>query len=36
MILKFLENRKQGFKRTIYWSKCRSEIITQSKKNNLN
>ena len=33
--IKILENIKQGFKRTISWSKCRSEIIAQSKGNNL-
>ena len=26
--IKFLENIKQGFKRTIFWNKYRSEIIT--------
>ena len=31
----FLENIKQGFKRTISWNKYRSEIITQRKINNL-
>ena len=30
--IKFLENIKQGLKRTISWNKCRSEITTQSKK----
>ena len=30
--IKFLENIKQGFKRTIYWNKYRSEITTQLKK----
>ena len=33
--IKFLENIKQGFKRTISWNKYRSEISTQSKNNNL-
>ena len=33
--IKFLENIKQGFKRTISWSKYRSEIITHAKNNNL-
>ena len=33
--IKFLENIKQGFKRTISWNKCRSEITTQPKNNNL-
>ena len=31
----FLENIKQGFKRTIFWNKYRSEITTQPKNNNL-
>ena len=31
----FLENIKQGFKRTISRNKYRSEIITQPKNNNL-
>ena len=26
--IKFLENIKQGFKRTTSWNKCRSEITT--------
>ena len=33
--IKFLENIKQGFKRTISWRKYRSEITTQTKNNNL-
>ena len=33
--IKFLENRKQGSKRTISWNKYRSEITTQPKSNNL-
>ena len=33
--IKFLENTKQGFKRTISWNKYRSEITTQPKNNNL-
>ena len=33
--VKFLENIKQGFKRTISWNKYRSEITTQTKNNNL-
>ena len=33
--IKFLENIMQGFKRTIYWNKYRSEITTQPKNNNL-
>ena len=32
---KFLENIKQGFKRTISWDKYRSEITNQPKNNNL-
>ena len=32
---KFLENIKQGFERTISWNKCRSEVTTQPKSNNL-
>ena len=34
--IKFLENIKQIFKRTIYWNKYRSEITTQPQNNNLN
>ena len=33
--IKFLENIKQDFKRTISWNKYRSEITTQPKNNNL-
>ena len=33
--IKFLENIKQGFKRTVSWNKYRSEITTQPKNNNL-
>ena len=33
--IKFLENIKQGFKRTTFWKKFRSEITTQPKNNNL-
>ena len=33
--IRFLENIKQGFKRTISWNKYRSEITTQPKSNNL-
>ena len=33
--IKFLENIKQVFKRTISWNKYRSEIMTQRKINNL-
>ena len=32
--IKFLENIKQRFKRTISWNKYRSEITTQTKSNN--
>ena len=30
--IKFLEDLKQGFKRTISWNKYRSEITTQTNK----
>ena len=33
--INFLENIKQGFKRTIPWNKYRSEMTTQQKNNNL-
>ena len=33
--IKFLENIKREFKRTIFWNKDRSEITTQPKNNNL-
>ena len=33
--IKFLENIKQGFKRTVSWNKYRSEITAQPKNNNL-
>ena len=33
---KFLEHLKQQFRRTVSWSKYRSEIKTESKNNNLN
>ena len=33
--IKFSENIKQGFERTISWNKYRSEITRQPKKNNL-
>ena len=32
----FLEQSKPGFKRTIKWKKCRSEMTNQTKSNNLN
>ena len=35
IILNFLENIKQEFKRTISWDKYRSEITAQPKNNNL-
>ena len=34
-MIKFLENIKQGFKRTISWNKYRSDITTSTKNNNL-
>ena len=33
--VKFLENKKQDFKRTVYWNKFKSEITKQPKNNNL-
>ena len=33
--IKFLENVKQGFKRTTFWNHYKSEITTQTKSNNL-
>ena len=33
---KLLEPLKKGFKRTIKWNKCRSEMSNQAKNNNLN
>ena len=33
--IKFLENLKQGFRRTTSWNKNRSEIKTPPKDNNL-
>ena len=33
--IKFLENTKQGFKRTISWNKYKSELTTESKSNYL-
>ena len=33
--INFLENIKQGFKRTIPWNKYRSDMTTQQKNNNL-
>ena len=34
-MIKFLENIKKGFKRTISWNKYRSDITTSTKNNNL-
>ena len=34
--MKFLENIKKGFKRTISWNRYRSEITTQPKNNKSN
>ena len=33
--INFLENTKQGFKRTIFWNNYRSEITTKTKNKNL-
>ena len=33
---KLLEQLKTGFKKTIKWNKCRSEMSNQTKNNNLN
>ena len=33
---KLLEQLKAGFKKTIKWNKCRSEMSNQTKNNNLN
>ena len=33
--IKVLENMKHGFKRKISWNKCKSEITTHPKNNNL-
>ena len=33
---KLLEQLKTGFKRTIKWNKCKSEMTTQTETNNLN
>ena len=33
---KFLEQLKTGFKITVPWNKCRSEISNQTAHNNLN
>ena len=34
--IKILEQLKSGFKRTIKWNKCRSQMTIQSQNNNLN
>ena len=34
--IKLLEQLKSGFKRTIKWNKCRSQMTVQSQNNNLN
>ena len=34
--IKLLEQLKSGFKRTITWNKCRSQITFQPQNNNLN
>ena len=34
--IKLLEQLKLGFKRTIKWNKCRSQMTIQSKTRNLN
>ena len=34
--MKFVENKRQGFKITVSWKKYRSKITTQPKNNNLN
>ena len=33
LFIEYLENIKQGFKRTVSWNKYRSEITTQPKNN---
>ena len=33
--IKFLENIKQGFKKTIFWKKGKFEVKKQPKSNNL-
>ena len=33
---RLLEQLRTGFKRTIRWNKCRSEMTNQTKNNNLN
>ena len=33
---KLLEQLKSGFKRTIKWNKCRSQMTIQPQNNNLN
>ena len=34
--IKLLDQLKLGFKRTIKWNKCRSQMIVQPQNNNLN
>ena len=34
--IKLLEKLKSGFKRTIKWNKCRSQMTIQNNNNNLN
>ena len=34
--IKFLEQLKSGFKRTIKWNKCRSQMTIEPKNNNIN
>ena len=34
--IKLLEQLKSGFKRTLKWNKCRSQMTIQPKNNNLN
>ena len=36
MTKKLLEQLKSGYKRTVKWNKCRSQMTVQSKNNNLN
>ena len=36
MIINFFGELKTGFKRTINWNKCRSEMLNQAANNNLN
>ena len=36
MTKKLLEQLKSGYKRSVKWNKCRSQMTVQSKNNNLN